>query len=88
MSGGLLGLLSKAMLCPHTQHSPPDEMGAAICGNCGSTVRVKFTRAGFMDAVDSVYRNFGMVSHSKRCVRLDDQRWVCADDCEMRTAKA
>lgn len=70
--------------CAHSQTSPPDEMGDAICGDCGATVRVKLTEAAFMDTIDTVYRDFGGGRrHSKRCVRLPDQQWVCADDCRM-----
>lgn len=70
--------------CQHKTHSGPDEMGDAVCADCGASVRVVLTEAGFMDAVDSVYRNYGRVSHSKRCVRLD-RGWICADDCKLRS---
>jgi hypothetical protein len=71
--------------CAHLQTSAPDEMGDAICADCGASVRVVLTQAAFMDTIDSVYRGFGGGRrHSKRCVRLEGGGFLCADDCRVR----
>lgn len=68
--------------CPHRQTSPPDELGDAICGDCGQTVRVTLTGAALLDLADTVYRDLGHGRrHSKRCVRLPDRTWLCAEGC-------
>lgn len=47
------------------------------------------TKEMFDDAVDTVYRDFGIFGrHSKRCVYMQDERgitrWCCADDCPIQ----
>jgi hypothetical protein len=70
--------------CTHSQTTEADEMGDALCVSCGAKVRTTLTRAGLLDAFDTVYRNFGLAGrHSKRCVILEDRSWVCAEDCRM-----
>jgi hypothetical protein len=46
----------RRVACAHSQVSAPDEMGDAICADCGATVRVVLTDAAIMDTIGSVYR--------------------------------
>jgi hypothetical protein len=70
--------------CDHKQTSPVDEMGDAICADCGKVIRKVLTEAGFMEAANAVYRDYGHFGHhSKRCVHLEDGGWICASDCRI-----
>lgn len=70
--------------CAHAQTSPPDEMGEAICGDCGHVVRTTLTLANLTDTFERVLRDHGQGRrHSMRCVR-SDLGWICGDDCRMR----
>lgn len=75
--------------CWHSETSPPDEMGDALCLKCGAKTRTTLTRAGLMDFADTIYRDHGRYGrHSKRCVILEDRTFLCSDDCEMARARS
>jgi hypothetical protein len=74
----------KQISCLHKQTSPPDEMGDAICADCGARVRIVLTEAAFMDTIDTIWRDHGRFGrHSKRCVRLENGDCLCSDDCSI-----
>lgn len=65
--------------CLHRTYSAPDELGEAICFECGARVSVVLTPASISRAAETVRRG----RHSRLCVDTP-HGWVCATDCTMQ----
>lgn len=68
-------------MCPHQNYSSPDEMGDAICADCGRVIRVALTLPAMLEFKRTIERNYGSYSHSKKCVQYGRHSWVCDKDC-------
>lgn len=72
-----------AWWCAHSETTPADEDGYAICCACGARIPTRLTPALLHSTFDALLRDHGRYGrHSRRCVN-SDLGWVCADDCRM-----
>jgi hypothetical protein len=69
----------RRVVCRHERHTEPDELGSALCQDCGGLVTVTLTRAAFDQAVEAVRRQ----PHIRACVDAGDG-WICAPGCPAR----